>query len=146
MKFDLQFSDIPHNWAICYLQDCPLASTCLRHRAATLAPATLRHHDCVLPAALSEESCALFVADQPARIAYGMTDILPGAKSWEVKSLRDAIMPIFGSRAQFYRYRAGDYPITPEQQEKVAAIFSSRGISKEPHYDRVEVTYYFPND
>ena len=77
MKFDLQFSDIPHNWAICYLQDCPLASTCLRHRAATLAPDTLRHHDCVLPAARSEESCALFVADQPARIAYGMTDILP---------------------------------------------------------------------
>ena len=78
------------------------------------------------------------------RIARGMTNILPKGEPWKIAALRQAIMPIFGCRAQFYRYREGRYPINPEQQKRVAAVFRKLDIDTEPHYDQVEEQYYFP--
>ena len=91
---ELTFSDIPHNWAICYDANCPLANRCLRHHAAKLAPDTLLEHNTVLPAARfvaqdcsdgtrqqteTESVCRAYVADEPVTLAYGMRNLFEGA-------------------------------------------------------------------
>ena len=142
----LNFSDIPSYWAICFQSDCPLAATCLRHRAAMLAPADLRHHECVLPGARSGDTCHSFVEDRPVRLAYGMKGLLPRVTSEEGMALRQRLYSIFGSTTQFYRYRNGRWPISPRQQARVAALFRKAGFKKEPHFDEYTEGYYFERE
>ena len=144
MNTTLHFSDIPHDWAICFQQDCPLADTCLRHHAAMLAPESLRYHNTVLPGARNAETCTLFAEDKPVRIARGMKSMFPTEQSWLDKRLRAEVISIFGSRAQYYRYRVGDYTVSPEQQLRVAEAFRALGIKQEPRYDQTFLQYYFP--
>lgn len=144
MNKSLQFSDVPHNWAICYQHDCPLADTCLRHHAAMLAPANLMYHVSVLPGARTAEGCTLFVADKPVVLARGMKRMFPTAEPWKDPVLRKGLEGIFGCHAQYYRYRSGRFLITPEQQARVAALFRKHGINSTPRYDQTEELYYFP--
>lgn len=144
MNSALQFADIPHDWAICYQHDCPLAGECLRHHAAVVAPDNLRYHNTVLHAARTDEGCTLFAEDKPVRIARGMTAMFPTEKPWLDAQLRAELQCLFGSRAQYYRYREGRFPISPEQQQRVADIFRTHGIEREPRYDQTVLQYYFP--
>lgn len=140
----LVFTDVPHHWPICYQHDCPLANTCLRHHAAMEAPADLKHHECVLPGAYADDTRPCFVEDKPIRMARGMTKMLPTDEPWKDTALRQNLEVIFGCHAQYYRYRAGRFLITPAQQKRVAALFRKFGIAKEPQYDHMEERYYFP--
>ena len=143
MVLQLQFSDIPHDWAICVQHDCPLAGSCLRHHAGTLAPDDLKHRDCVLPGARSADGCALFVEDQPVRLAHGMKGLLAGVSYKDVHALHKHLYGIFGSTSQYYRYRDGRWPISPRQQERVAALFRKFGFKGEPRFDSYSEGYYF---
>ena len=75
-----------------------------------------------------------------------MKGIMKGIPSGLAMDLRQGLYTIFGSCPHFYRYRAGRYPVTPELQERVAALFRKHGITTEPHYDETALSYYFPNE
>lgn len=141
---NLSYKDAPHDWAICFQNECPLSDRCLRHAVAKLAPPTLTHHVAVLPTARQGDQCSLFATAEPVRMARGMKGILKGLTSRQATDLRHGLYAIFGSCPHFYRYRAGRYPITPEQQARVAALFRKHGIEGEPHYDTTTLDYYFP--
>lgn len=140
----LTYSDIPHDWAICYQSDCPLSAQCLRHHAALLAPANLLHHDLVLPAARHDDDCQAFVPNEPVTLAYGMKNLYDDLKPWDIPRVRMDVEEIFGNQRRYYRFREGRYPILPEQQAQVADIFRRNGYTSEPQFDRTETTYYFP--
>jgi len=142
----LDYRDVPGSWAICFQNDCPLCGHCLRHTAALLAPADLTHHATVLPAARKDGECCLFVSAEPVSIARGMKNLLTGFTPELAMQLRHELYDIFGSCPQFYRYRAGRFPVTPEQQKQVAALFLRHGITTEPHYDQTTIEYYFPSE
>ena len=144
MTKPLSFSDVPHNWPICFQNECPLSAHCLRRRVAELAPEGLMYHACVLPAAHVGETCRLYVEAQPVGMAHGMTRLFADVKPWDLQALRHSIIGIFGSRAQFYRYRDGRYDITPEQQARVAAAFRHHGYTQPPVFDSMTEQYYFP--
>lgn len=140
----LSYSLAPHDWAICFQHDCPLANSCLRHAVALLAPAHLTHHVTVLPAAREGDHCSLFATSEPIRIARGMKHLILRTYSEKVTAIRHGLYDIFGSKSSYYRYRDGDYDITPEQQARIAALFRKHGAAVEPQYDHTALTYYFP--
>ena len=84
----LTYSDIPHDWAICYQSDCPLSAQCLRHHAALLAPANLLHHDVVLPAARHDDDCQAFVPNDLLAEYKEKTEALFGEGSCYVLAIR----------------------------------------------------------
>lgn len=141
---ELTYSLAPHDWAICFQHDCPLAGGCLRHAIAALMPASVTHHHTVLPAARDGEQCSLFATAEPVRLARGMKRLIPRIYSEKVTELRHGLYAIFGSTSSYYRYRDGDYDITPEQQARIAALFRKHGIIAEAVYDKTWLTYYFP--
>ena len=143
---ELTFKDAPHEWAICFQDDCPLAKSCLRHAVAMLAPADLTRHVTVLPAARKDGQCSLFATAEPVRIARGMKRLIPRIYSEKVTAIRQGLYGIFGSKSSYYRYRDGDYVITPEQQARIAALFRKHGVEAEPVYDHTSHTFFFPND
>lgn len=146
MNASLKFSDVPRDWAICYQSDCPLAATCLRRLAAVVAPADLTHHECVLPAARNGESCACFVENKPVRLAYGMRKLLTGVTYEQGIALREHLYRIFGSRSQYYRYSERHWPISPDLQARVAALFLEYGVDHKPEFDAYTEGYYFDDN
>ena len=93
MDTTLRFSDIPSGWAICFQADCPLAANCLRRHAATLAPADLEKHTCVLPGARTDaDTCKCFIENHPMRLAHGMKNLLPRMSYEEGIALRKQLL------------------------------------------------------
>ena len=146
MDSSLHFSDVPKEWAICLQSDCPLAASCLRHHAGTLAPDDLKHHECVLPGARTGGACSAFVANHPVRLARGMKRLLKGIDYGKSMVMRKQLYNIFGSKSQYYRYCEGRWPIPPEQQARVADLFRQNGIASEPQYDDYFEGFYFRNE
>lgn len=139
------YSDVPNDWAICYLTDCPLAGQCLRHQAALLAPESLTAHAVVLPAARKEDgTCIAYVTNQPVQLAFGMKELFAEVPTDDVRKLRQRVLNVFSSKSRYYRYRSGQYPITSSQQARIARLFSQYAGTAVPRYDRLEEGYEFP--
>lgn len=140
----LTYALAPYNWAICFQHDCPLAEQCLRHAIALLTPAGITQHNSVLPTARKGDVCSMFATNEPQRIARGMRSTLPRIYSEKITALRHELYKVFGNITKFYRYRDGKYDITPEQQNRIEAIFRLHGVKEKPTYDSTTLTYYFP--
>ena len=141
---ELSYKDAPHDWAICYQDDCPMKDSCLRRAIARLAPATIKKHITVLPTAREGDKCPFFATAEPVRIVRGMTRLLPSSGSERVTAIRHGMYGIFGSQTNYYRYRKGMYDITPEQQKRVNRLFKKYGFTGEIKYDKSRMDYYFP--
>lgn len=141
---DLTYSLAPHDWAICFQHDCPLSNNCLRYAIAQLAPPDLTHHATVLPAARQDDRCRLFATKEPVRIARGMKRLLASRSTGLASDIRRGLFDIFGSRSQYYRYRDGEYDISPEQQARVISHLQSFGYQSDEPFDNYNEQYYFP--
>ncbi len=141
----LTYNNVPYGWAVCFQDACPLCHKCLRYAAAQLIPDSVMHHEVVLPNARKGDDCTFFAMKEPVCIARGMTQLLTGIEPWKALTMRQELFEIFGSRSHFYRYRNGDYIVTPEQQERVAKLFLKYGIKLPPHFDKTIESYYFPS-
>ena len=142
----LDFSLAPTHWAICFQDECPLKNACLRYAIGHMAPAKLTHHSTVLPAARRGDQCTLFATKEPVRMARGMKGLLTGVRTGDAQEMREQLFDIFGSRRQFYRYRNGEYEITPRQQALVAQLFRQYGYEHQVAYDHESEQYYFPDE
>lgn len=140
----LTYSLAPHDWAICFQDDCPMKDTCLRYAIARLVPTGITHHVTVLPAARQEDHCTLFATKEPVQIARGMKNLLPRAARGELRRLHEGLYAIFGCKSRYYLYREGKYPITPQQQQSIEALFRHYDINRTPHYDSITEEFYFP--
>ncbi|MBQ9294822.1 MAG: hypothetical protein IJ219_07855 [Bacteroidaceae bacterium] len=141
----LSYSDAPTDWAVCLQDDCPLAQNCLRRTIGRMMPEGTLQHAIVLPAAREGDRCRLFAQAEPVQIAHGMSHLLDGLPSGLASTLRHRLYDIFGSKPQFYRFREGRYAISPEQQARVAALFTEYGITAKPQYDSTTEEFYFPH-
>lgn len=141
---ELSYPLAPHDWAICYQDDCPMKDSCLRRAIARLAPATVKKHVTVLPIARDGDHCPFFATAEPVCIARGMTKLLPRFGSKRIMTIRQGMYGIFGSQTHYYRYRKGKYDITPEQQSRVSRLFRKYGFTGEIEYDQTRMDYYFP--
>lgn len=141
---DLKYSMVPHEWAVCFQEDCPLKENCLRFAVGKLVPKSVMNHNCVLPNARKDDGCRKYVANEQAHIARGMHELFNSVKPWEATEIRQRLFEVFGSRAQYYRYFNGEKDITPELQGKVIATFREFGYDIKPVYDSIERQYHFP--
>ena len=141
---NLAYADAPHDWALCFQNECPLHDTCLRYAVGRLMPSNVTHHETVLPTAREEGNCCHYVEAKRVVMAQGMTDLFKGLPRWEAEELRKRVKAYFGSHMRFYRYRSGLYPITPEMQERIAHIFNDFKPGLQPHFDNISETFHFP--
>ena len=142
---ELKYEDVPRGWAICPNDGCPRASECLRHRAYTLSPSTEKQRLCVMPGAWLGGECSEFAEDSPKLLAWGMKAIFNDIPKWKAAVIRHELFSLFGAERTFYRFRRGEYVITPEQQQEIADLFARHGITAPRHYDYAFMAYYFPS-
>ena len=141
---DLTYADAPHNWALCFQNECPLHDTCLRYAVGTLMPANVTHHEVVLPSARKAEGCSHYVEVKRVVLARGMKNLFNGLSRWEAEELRRRVKACFHSHMQFYRYRSGLYPLTPDMQDHITHIFNTFKAGLLPRFDTTTEAFYFP--
>ena len=143
MDSKLTYGNVPKEWALCFNDQCPRAGECLRHIVYKLAPETECCHSCVLPQAWRNGTCSEFTQAYKQQLAWGMSHLFTGIPSWQATAIRHDVIALFGSRSTFYRFYRGEFLITPQRQQEIAAIFANHGITTPRRYDRVVEDYFF---
>ncbi|MBO4641768.1 MAG: hypothetical protein J5661_02775 [Bacteroidaceae bacterium] len=73
-----------------------------------------------------------------------MKRLLASRSTGLASDIRRGLFDIFGSRSQYYRYRDGEYDISPEQQARVISHLQSFGYQSDEPFDNYNEQYYFP--
>lgn len=142
---ELRYEDVPRGWAVCQGDGCPRAHECLRHRVYNLVPPTEKQRLCVMPGACLGADCSEFAEDRPQLLAWGMKSLFDDIPKWKAALIRHELFALFGAERTFYRFRRGEYVITPEKQQEIASLFARHGITDPRHYDYAFPAYYFPS-
>lgn len=74
-----------------------------------------------------------------------MKGIFHNIPKWQATAIRHELQLLFGSEPTYFRYRRGEYLITPERQAEIAAIFARYGYTQPLQYDHMKTAYYFPS-
>ncbi|MBQ6189176.1 MAG: hypothetical protein IJK45_03270 [Bacteroidaceae bacterium] len=139
----LKADDVPKKYAVCYNHECPRAGECLHHLCYTVLPKGEDVRLCVLPQAWQGNECRQFAKAQPVRLAWGMSRLFHDVPKWQATVIRHELMQLFSSERTYFRYRRGEFLITPEIQSRVADIFRKYGYTAERQYDQTKLAYYF---
>ena len=141
MHNNIDFSTMPHNYAVCWHRTCPLAATCLRQQAAEHLGKDVRHVMSVNLLAVQPETgtCRDFRPAQFVRHAYGLRHIYDQVPAAIKKNLYLDIWCQLGN-TMYYHYYNERRPITPREQDIIEAAFRKYGIEGPINYRRfVEV-------
>jgi hypothetical protein len=139
---NIDFNKIPSWWPLCPNAGCPQAADCLRHQALLQAPASVTHWPCLMPSAYNGTPCDYFIQARTVRLARGFADLMRGIRSRDTRhNTRMALTAYFGSRGSYYRYRDGERPLSPQQEQEVTAILRRNGITDEEPFDEYFDTF-----
>ena len=134
---------IPSNYRVCFLSNCPMSSTCMRYIAGMTILPELKDGMAVYPNALKEDgTCAYYREFRSVSFAYGFRKLLGLVKYNETKYMRERIKRFLGGHGTYYRFHNGIKMLTPKQQESILNIFRRCGYNEDLEFD----TYVLKHD
>ena len=134
---------IPKGYQACFLAGCPKAEMCMRHLVGLHLPADRQWGPAVYPGALAQGGCTMFKATRVMHGAWGFRTLFRNVKRHDDTPLRNKLKDSLGSHGTYYRYNSGKRLLTPEQQERVIAIFRSYGYADNLVFDGYRDEYDF---
>ncbi|MBR1711908.1 MAG: hypothetical protein IJ722_00685 [Alloprevotella sp.] len=144
---ELTWKKISKNYGFCQYDACPRHADCLRWVCAALIPEGALQEPFIVPRIVrqaTEQGCPAFAPATPVRMALGFRRALGYVLSRDTAAVRGAICGALGvSFGPYYRMREGSYPLTPEMQERVAAILERYGVPAPVEFDAYEERIYF---
>ena len=143
MDSDFNFKQVPRNWSLCYLSECPRHDECLRYQACLHAPDGRVYHRCILPSVLRRGDCQHFRPVEKVRAAVGFRNIFGKVLAKDITDMRKEMTAYLGSRATFFRYQRGDLLLLPAQQEWIQQMFRRYGYTDEVTFDGYRDMYVF---
>lgn len=143
MDNDFDFSQVPFNWPLCYISQCPRHSECLRYQAHQHAPRQMTTHPCVMPTVLEHDSCPHFHPIRKVRAAKGFRNIISELKEKDLHAIRVEMTIYLGSKTTYYKYKNGVKLLMPRQQEWVKRLLLRHGYTDEIRFDFYRDVYQF---
>lgn len=130
------------SYILCFSASCPLHEHCLRWQVAQCPTSKSHVVTAVNPAAptVGTSDCEHYRDDQPVRVAIGMVRFFREMPHYKELAIKRDIIRHF-TRTRFYRMRRGDIPVTPDDQQVIAAICRRHGWTEAPAYDDYEQQY-----
>ena len=124
-------------YTVCYVDECPLRTQCLRWLVGQHVPNTKSSYWCVNPhfEGVATTDCPMYRKDQKVRFAKGMTHIFTSEMPKRVEN--DVRMSIIGltNRTYYYEYRNGQRLIPPKLQEDIRNLFRENGWTADVTFD-----------
>ena len=142
MDNDFQFKQVPHGWALCYVEACKHREECMRYQMCLKAPKGTTRANCVLPTVLLEADCPHFHPIRKIRMARGFRRLFDEVKAKHRTVMRAQLATYLGSGGTYYRYRNGENPLSPEQQAWIERLFRRYGYTEKVVFDQYEEVYH----
>ena len=115
----------------------------MRHKTCQWMPAGVTHHSCVLPSAAAKKQCPHFHPVKKVRVATGFRNIFEDVKARDIAQMRSEMSAFLGSRATYYRYRNGEQPLNPRQQQWIVQLFRRYGYTHDLVFDDYKDMYVY---
>lgn len=123
---DINFENRPNSFIVCWNEKCLFGEKCLRRIVALRNSEDSDLMVAVNVLKFNETNCKYFLENKKVRVAYGMKGSFEEVKAKDIANMRKELINHFG-HTYYYERRNGKMPITPEDQEYIAKLFSSYG-------------------
>ena len=130
------------DYILCFSNDCPLREHCLRWQVAQCPVSDVRIVTCVNLAAptVRTSDCTFYRKAEAFRIARGMVNFYHEMPHYMEIAIKKDLIKQF-RRTHYYDMRRGVVPISPADQQTIAAICQKHGWKEPPVFDRYELDY-----
>ena len=135
------FSNMPKDWAVCFMHDCILKEQCLRYYVAKTLSVSQYSALTVLSSARSGNSCKEFHTMKTERLAWGFSHLFDDVKHVDYRPLRSTMESHFGSRFVYYRYHRGINKLSEGEQQWVDELFQRYGYAAPRVYDNYQTCW-----
>lgn len=128
----------PHDYPVCELQDCPMATTCLRQFAYTTLIENDEYLRLINPTKCSkDEACKYYRDKKPVVFARGFTNFQKQMFPQQYDKFMTTLVSHFG-RNQYYKRRRGAILIPPEEQKVIRRVLEKVGADPKMDFDNYE--------
>lgn len=134
---ELLIEKAKNGYTVCYVDNCPLHTQCLRWQVGQHVPTTHSSYCCVNPhfEGVATDNCPMYRSDQKVRFAKGMLHTFTGDMPKRVESaVRYGIMSLT-CRTYYFEYRNGSRLIPPALQEAIRNLFRENGWTEDVQFD-----------
>ena len=124
-------------YTVCYVDNCPLRTQCLRWQVGQHVPNTKSTYCCVNPhfEGIATDNCPMYRSDQKVRFAKGMLNTFTGDMPKRVESaVRYGIIRLT-NRTYYFEYRNGSRLIPLALQEAIRNLFRENGWTADVKFD-----------
>lgn len=129
-------TNVPTDYPMCLNRECPLASSCLRQLVEQYATKPSDFWVIVSPERIASQQgdCAYYRSSVKVQFAKGFVNILGNLPNKQTKYVIARLINLF-SRRTYYRIRKGERLLSPDEQQKVLAIFKEYGANDSLKFD-----------
>ena len=128
----------PHDYPVCELQDCPMATTCLRQFAYTTLIENEVYLRLINPTKCNkDEACKYYRDKKPVVFARGFTNFQKQMFPQQYDKFMTTLVSHFG-RNQYYKRRRGATLIPPEEQKVIRRVLEKVGADPKMDFDNYE--------
>ena len=128
----------PYDYPVCELQDCPMATTCLRQFAYTTLIENEEYLRLINPTKCSkDEACKYYRDKKPVVFARGFTNFQKQMFPQQYDKFMTTLVSHFG-RNQYYKRRRGAILIPPEEQKVIRRVLEKVGADPKMDFDNYE--------
>lgn len=130
--------EVPENYVLCLHEDCPCASTCLRHLACKPMMERSTYLRVLNPdRCVPGTSCRYYRDSAPVVYARGFKGMQARMLPAQYQKFRALLLNHF-SQNTFYERRRGDFALSPEEQKMVLQALHQAGVTEDLSFDRYE--------
>ena len=134
---ELLIEKAKEGYTVCYADQCPLRTLCLRWLVGQHVPNTYSSYRCVNPhfERVATSECPMYRNDQKVRFAKGMTQTFTSDMPKRVESaVRQGVIGLT-NRTYYFEYRNGSRLIPPALQEDIRHLFRANGWTNDVTFD-----------
>lgn len=130
------FSHKAPNYLLCFINECPRRTSCLRWLVGQELQSNEYNILSVNPMhpEVKANKCALYREKKHVRYAKGMMHFYNEMTRSQEIGIKHRLIVHYGRR-QYYEYRRGERLISPEMQAFIGQVCKEHGYTKVPHYD-----------
>ena len=136
MKEPFDYSIVPYTFGLCAAEECPRATTCLRHIALEYAPAERVFLSIMNPNRLKamKSACDYYRSNEKVRYARGFMRTISALTVRVADTFRYRMIEYMG-RKNYYLKRRGDMNLSPVEQRRIIAVAKELGVSLDEYFD-----------
>lgn len=133
---NIDYNEVPKNFAHCTAENCPAAETCLRAIAWKNLPDDKDTVIILNPAKQGlSATCNFYRDSSPTRFALGFIDMQKHMYPDQYYKFMNVLTSYFGHNPYFMR-RRGAMPISPKEQNLIRSVLKKVGADENMEFDR----------